>query len=120
MAKTRDERLKNLSVKLADLSQKAAEASEEDDASLVEAVSVDCVWLAPQAASARPAVMEPNAASAWRRVRLVFLSIAFSSHVVGVAGWAPLFCGVVASGVATCLGALRPAASADSRWARPF
>ena len=33
-------------------------------AELVAVASVDCVWLVPQAASARPAVMEPNVASA--------------------------------------------------------
>jgi hypothetical protein len=36
----------------------------EVEESLGEAAPVDCVWLAPQAASARPAVMEPSAASA--------------------------------------------------------
>ena len=59
----------------------AAEASEEDEESLVEVVSVDCVWLVPQAASTRPAVMEPNAASAWRRVMLVSLSMV-SPHML--------------------------------------
>ena len=74
----------------------AAEASEEDEASLEEGASVDCVWLVPQAASASPAVMEPSAARAWRRVMLVLLSMGFSSHVVGATGRAPLVCGVAA------------------------